>query len=61
MKTTDSSGHVWRKSRWSANGNCVEVASIGGDQVGVRDSKALDLPLLRVPRREWLAFIDHIK
>jgi hypothetical protein len=61
MQTTDPNGHVWRKSSRSANGNCVEVASVGRGMIGIRDSKSLGGPVLQVCTQEWTAFIAQMK
>lgn len=48
----------WVKSSLSfSNGNCVEVASLGGGQIGVRDSKDVTGPVLRFTPGEWRAFL----
>jgi hypothetical protein len=48
----------WVKSSLSfANGDCVEVASLSGGQVGVRDSKDTEGPVLRFTPAEWDAFL----
>jgi hypothetical protein len=48
----------WVKSSLSfANGDCVEVASLPGGQIGVRDSKDTAGPVLRFTSAEWRAFI----
>jgi hypothetical protein len=48
----------WVKSSLSfANGNCVEVAQFGGGEVGVRNSRHPDEPVLRFTADEWHAFI----
>jgi hypothetical protein len=52
----DLSGAVWRKSTYSASNGCVEVAFVEG-QVGVRDSKDREGPVLVFTAREWEAFI----
>ena len=53
---------AWRKSSFSgSNGDCVEVAFLGSDHVGVRDSKATAGPYLRFPPDVWIAFIGHIR
>lgn len=53
-------GH-WRKSSFSmSNGDCVEVAMLPGDHVGVRDSKATTGPHLRFQSKVWTAFLRDI-
>jgi hypothetical protein len=48
----------WIKSSLSlSNGNCVEVASLPGGQIGVRDSKDPEGPVLRFTSDEWRAFL----
>jgi hypothetical protein len=49
---------VWVKSSLSfSNGNCVEVASLPGGTIGVRNSKDPGGPVLRFTPREWDAFV----
>ncbi|WP_439649132.1 DUF397 domain-containing protein [Herbidospora mongoliensis] len=55
------SGAVWKKSSWSAQGNCVEVAQLDGGQVGVRDSKNQTGPALVFTPAEWRAFVGGVK
>jgi hypothetical protein len=53
---------VWRKSSWSAyNGDCVEVAGLGGGLVGVRDSKDRTGSVLITSSEAWQALLDNIK
>jgi hypothetical protein len=48
----------WVKSSLSySNGNCVEVASLPDGEIGVRDSKDPDGPVLRFTPGEWRAFL----
>ena len=50
----------WKKSSWSAaNGHCVEVAQLPGNDIGVRHSKdtALGRPVLVFAREEWDSFL----
>ena len=52
----------WVKSSLSfSNGNCVEVASLPGDQIGVRDSKDSAGPVLRFTPDEWDAFLGGVR
>jgi hypothetical protein len=53
----------WRKSTYSAyNGNCVEVADLGADRIGVRDSKAgAGSPVLQFSRADWAGFLASVK
>jgi Domain of unknown function (DUF397) len=49
---------VWAKSSLSfSNGNCVEVASLPGGAVGVRNSRDPGGPVLSFSRDEWDAFL----
>ena len=66
MGTVTTAGHPgrpgsdphWVKSSLSySNGNCVEVASLPDGEIGVRDSKNPDGPVLRFTADEWRAFI----
>jgi len=53
---------IWIKSSLSfANGNCVEVASLPDDQVGVRDSKDPAGLVLRFTPGEWRAFVGGVR
>ncbi|MEV4126448.1 DUF397 domain-containing protein [Nocardia sp. NPDC049707] len=55
--TVDTSGARWFKSSYSAsNGQCVEVAFLDCDAVGVRDSKNPTGPALVFTPGEWAAF-----
>ena len=53
---------TWQKSSYSGyNGDCVEVAVMGG-QIGVRDSKAGSAsPVLQFDRGTWAAFVAGLK
>jgi hypothetical protein len=52
----------WIKSSLSfSNGNCVEVASLPDEEVGVRDSKNTEGPVLRFTPAEWHAFIGGVR
>ncbi|MET8875698.1 DUF397 domain-containing protein [Nocardia sp. NPDC004604] len=53
----DLSGALWFKSAHSeSSGQCVEVAFLGGDMIGVRDSKNPTGPALVFTPGEWAAF-----
>ncbi|AAZ54253.1 hypothetical protein JCM3263A_14990 [Thermobifida fusca] len=49
----------WRKSSFSQNENCVEVADLPG-ATAVRDTQHRDLMLL-FPSAEWVAFVKAAK
>ncbi len=52
------SDSYWTKSSLSfSNGNCVEVASLPDGEIGVRDSKDSEGPVLRFTPGEWHAFL----
>jgi hypothetical protein len=52
----------WIKSSLSfSNGNCVEVASLPDDEIGVRDSKNTAGPVLRFTPAEWRAFLGGVR
>ena len=56
-----AAGANWVKSSLSfANGNCVEVASLPNDEVGVRDSKDTEGLVLRFTPDEWQAFVGGV-
>ena len=52
------SGFHWVKSSLSfSNGNCVEGASLPGDEIGVRNSRDPEGAVLRFTPDEWHAFL----
>jgi hypothetical protein len=56
------SGSPWVKSSLSyANGNCVEVASLPGGEIGVRNSRDSGGPVLQFTSDEWHAFIGGVQ
>ena len=59
----DLSGATWRKaSRSGSNGgDCVEVASVGGGRMAVRDSKNPNGGVLVLTAGEWQALIGGVK
>jgi hypothetical protein len=53
---------AWQKSTHSTgNGNCVEVAALPDDNLGIRDSKDKTGPMLRFSSSEWRAFVAGVK
>jgi Domain of unknown function (DUF397) len=58
---SDSSQN-WIKSSYSmTNGNCIEVAGLSRELIGVRDSKNPVGPILGFGSAEWDAFIGHVR
>jgi hypothetical protein len=52
----------WVKSSLSfANGNCVEVANLPNGEIGVRDSKNSEGPVLHFTPDEWHAFLGGVR
>jgi len=52
----------WVKSSLSfANGNCIEVAGLGGGNVAVRNSRDSSGPVLRFTPDEWHAFVGGVR
>jgi hypothetical protein len=57
----DLSQAKWRKSSYSANNGCVEVASVGGGGVAIRDSKDRSGSVLLFQPHEWTAFLRGVQ
>ena len=56
------SGSCWTKSSLSyACGNCVEVASLPGGEIGVRNSRDSGGPVLTFTPDEWHAFLGGVR
>lgn len=56
------SDSYWVKSSLSfSNSNCVEVASLPAGEIGVRDSKDSEGPVLRFTSGEWHAFLGGVR
>jgi hypothetical protein len=58
----DGAALVWRSARCGGQGACIEIASLAGEKVAIRDGKTGDTgPMLVVTRAEWDAFTAAIK
>jgi hypothetical protein len=57
--STDRTTAAWRKSSYSGSsgGDCVEVAPLA-PEVGVRDSKVQDSPIITTSARAWETFLN---
>jgi hypothetical protein len=58
--SSDEAPVTWRKSSYSQNGDCVEVA-YDRACVLVRDSKDPSGRTLKIPFGDWAAFIAQVK
>ncbi len=56
---TADSDLAWRKSTYSGNGNCVEVA-VPESGMAVRDSKDPKGPALHFTGEAWTAFLAEV-
>lgn len=56
----DEPALVWRKSRQSDSGHCLEVAFAEG-AVLLRDSKHPTGTVLSIPLTAWTAFVAHVR
>lgn len=62
MTATQLPDAAWRKSAHSGSvGNCVEVASLIGGDIAVRNSRYPDGPALIYTREEIAAFLSGAK
>ncbi|MCP9955178.1 DUF397 domain-containing protein [Actinomadura madurae] len=54
---------IWRKSTYSegSEGQCVEVAQMAGHGVALRDSKAVDGPMLSIAPSAWASLLADVK
>jgi hypothetical protein len=53
---------AWVKSSLSyANGNCVEVADLKQGEIGVRNSRHAEGPVLVFTPDEWRAFLGGVR
>jgi len=50
-----------KSSRSFSNGNCVEVANLPGGEIGVRNSRDPDGPVLRFTPDGWRAFLGGVR
>ncbi|GEL20773.1 DUF397 domain-containing protein [Pseudonocardia asaccharolytica] len=54
-------GAVWRKSSFSGQHACVEVANLDGGEVAVRHSRHPGGPALVFTPAEWTAFVAGVQ
>lgn len=58
----EGAASYWVKSSLSfSNGNCVEVASLPGGEIGVRNSRDSEGSVLRFTSDEWHAFLGGVR
>ncbi len=59
--THDLSAARWVRSRACSSDGCVEVASLAGGQIAMRNSRHPHGPALIFTRSEWDAFLGSAK
>jgi hypothetical protein len=57
----DLSQAEWRKSTYSENNGCVEVAFVDDGGVAIRDSKNRSGSVLVFESHEWMAFLRGVR
>jgi hypothetical protein len=51
----------WRSASYCNNGDCVEVAILSPNKIGVRDNKDPESPILTFSGDEWAAFVSSVR
>lgn len=52
---------LWRTASRCNNGNCVAVAVLSADLIGMRDTKDAEGPILEIRREQWELFLQEVK
>jgi hypothetical protein len=52
---------TWRKSSYTDNGTCVEVANLPDGGRAIRQSNDSDSPIIEYTRAEWDAFLAGVR
>jgi hypothetical protein len=61
LRTADSTGSWIKSSHSMTDGNCIEVAGLSRELIGVRDSKNPVGPVLGFRPAQWDAFVGHVR
>ncbi|GIH61093.1 DUF397 domain-containing protein [Microbispora siamensis] len=52
---------LWRTASRCNNGNCVAVATLSADVIGMRDTKDAKGRILEIRREQWEQFLQEVK
>ncbi len=60
-QTLDPDNLEWRKSSFSGSNGCVELASLEGNRVALRDSKNPAAGFFVYTPHEWISFVKGVR
>ena len=61
LRAADSARNWIKSSHSMTDGNCIEVAGLSSELIGVRDSKNPAGPVLGFRPAQWDAFVGYVR